>query len=450
MACRFCSFFKLQVNLQKECYTNTSRAGLVTIAEVMQMLKFTELVNRYLPRPGSNRGFQPSVFVTSLMLMLHEGGKSLDDLHYIREDKALRKLLVLKQVPTPDAMGDWLRRIGNSAKKGTKTSLTEINKKILSKTLHNKKAITLDIDATLSSSKNKTAKWTYKKCTGYMPMVGHIAETGQVLSTDFREGNISPAAGNLEFIHQCEDALPEGVSVKKLRIDAAGYQAAIIDECIERKIDFAIRAKMNKTLKTTIENLSEDKWQSMVDRNGEKIPDGTTCRLVHAMDKNKHSFTVIVQRAQVKGQILLDLDNDEEKEIIQSGAYVYRAIATNRDSMTDSELIHWYNQRGEASENRIKELKSDFAAGKMPCRDFAANSLFFALCSLAYNLFALMRHLLPARFESCRAKTVRLRLYALAGKVVQHGRKIYLKLQTAHHNLLHNAIRTMRQLAQAP
>ncbi|SFV87965.1 hypothetical protein MNB_SUP05-SYMBIONT-5-578 [hydrothermal vent metagenome] len=34
------------------------------------------------------------------------------------------------------------------------------------------------------------AQWTYtiyKKHKGYMPMVGHIAQTGQIVATDFRQ-----------------------------------------------------------------------------------------------------------------------------------------------------------------------------------------------------------------------------------------------------------------------
>jgi hypothetical protein len=38
------------------------------------------------------------------------------------------------------------------------------------------------------------------------------------------------------------------------------------------------------------------------------------------------------------------------------GEYVYQSIATNLEGLTDSEIIHFYNQRGEDSENRIKEL----------------------------------------------------------------------------------------------
>lgn len=79
-----------------------------------------------------------------------------------------------------------------------------------------------------------------------------------------------------------------------------------------------------------------------------------------------------------------------EEESVQCGRYIYRAIAVSDEAeMNDSQWIEWYNQRGEHSENRIKELKEDFAADCMPCKNFDANALYFALCSLAFNLSAL-------------------------------------------------------------
>ena len=43
---------------------------------------------------------------------------------------------------------------------------------------------------------------------------------------------------------------------------------------------------------------------------------------------------------------------------------MYRAFAVNLDLQTnwdEHKAVHYYNQRGEASVNRIKELRSDFA-----------------------------------------------------------------------------------------
>ena len=105
----------------------------------------------------------------------------------------------------------------------------------------------------------------------------------------------------------------------------------------------------------------------------------------------------------------------------ETDKYIYRVIATNIEGLDDSQIVHEYNQRGECAENRIKELKSDFSAGRLPCSDFGANALYVSLCSLAYNVFALLRCGLSTEFRFARAPTLRVRLFGLAAKVVRHG-----------------------------
>lgn len=427
-----------KLSTTKDCLT--SRAGLVLLVELMEALKLPECIDKHFPLPKSNRGFKASVFIQSLLLMHHEGGGCLDDIKQLRHDQALRQLLRTKTIPTADAMGNWLRRYGKN-QVGLQ-GVTEINKKLLSHSLKGNKAVTLDIDATLSASQHKTAEWTYKKCTGYMPMVGHIAETGQVVSTDFRAGNVAPATENFEFIQQCETALPEGVKIAKLRSDSAGYQAKIIDYCIDNKVTFAIRAKLHASLKKQIVALPESDWTLYKE-------DESTTQIVHTMEKSHHAFMLIIQRKRIKGQLELDLNIAEKTDEVTDGVYIYRAIATN-SQQTEADLISWYNQRAEASENRIKELKNDFGAGRMPCRDFHASALYFSLCALSYNLFAFMRQLLPNHSKKQRIKAFRLRVYAIAGKVVKHGRQTVLKLQSSHHKQLATLRSLFMQAAQAP
>ena len=86
------------------------------------------------------------------------------------------------------------------------------------------------------------------------------------------------------------------------------------------------------------------------------------------------------------------------------------------DDWSDSEIVHWYNQRGEASENRIKELKSDFGGDTLPCGDFNANDLYCNVTGLAYNLYALLRDMLPGTLSRRRATTMRPLLYFLPGE----------------------------------
>ena len=144
-------------------------------------------------------------------------------------------------------------------------------------------------------------------------MVGHIAQTDQVVASDFQEGNCSPASQNLEFIKHCEAVLPKGVRVKALRIDAAGYQTNTIQYCDTHKIEYAIRAKSDY----------------------------------------ERAFTLVIQRQVKRGQMSFDLEGNQCDELTDKST-IYRAIATNQDNKTDNEVVNWYNQRGEASENRIK------------------------------------------------------------------------------------------------
>lgn len=81
----------------------TSRSGLALYAEFMNALGIEEWVNRYLPGPGSGRGYQALTYIRSLSIMLYGGGISIEDVRELREDKALRKITGLKVVPVDSA-----------------------------------------------------------------------------------------------------------------------------------------------------------------------------------------------------------------------------------------------------------------------------------------------------------------------------------------------------------
>ena len=205
---------------------------------------------------------------------------------------------------------------------------------------------------------------------------------------------------------------------------------------------------MSAYLKDLITSVAETQWQPMLNRKGEAMSGHSTYRTLHVIGDYEQAFTLVVQRKRVKGQVDLEILQSDEEVCAQG--YVYRAIATNRETMTDSEIIHWYNQRAEDSENRIKELKLDFGGDTLPCSDFKANALYFSICALAYNLYALMRQLLPEGLETSRVKTIRWRLYAMAAKVVKTGRQVFVKVQAQHQALLDEVLTVMRQFQPPP
>lgn len=95
-------------------------------------------------------------------------------------------------------------------------------------------------------------------------------------------------------------------------------------------------------------------------------------------------------------------------------------------------------------------LMLDFGGDTLPCSDVNANALYFLITALSYNLFALIRQLLPEQLAHHRAVTVRWRLYAMAAKVVKTGRQWYVKLKENHRCLLEQALIAVREFAPPP
>ena len=426
----------------------TSRAGLLSIAHLMDSLSLTERIDQHFPQPKSNRGCRPSEFIKTLILMQHEGSFHLDDIRHLQDDEALRRVLALKKLPQATTLGDWLRRVG--AQLQTQDAWVKVNRALLQSALHRRKKVTVDIDATEIVAHKADARWTYNKNKGFMPMVGHIAETGQVVAVDFRQGNIPPAQDNLAFIQQCQQSLPEGCALEALRIDAAGYQTNIIEYCDEQHIQYAIRARSSAAMRAQIEAASDSNWLPLFDQQGEAVCGQDTYRTSFCIGDYAKAFTLIIQRTALSGQASLDLDSQDSSDGISLGGYTYRAIATNRDELSDSEIIHWYNQRAEDSENRIEELKLDFGGDTLPCSDFNANALYFLIAALSYNLLALMRQLLPEELARHRAVTLRWRLYAMAAKVVKTGHQLFVKLQGKHRILLERVLMALKEFEPPP
>ena len=182
--------------------------------------------------------------------MQHEGSFHLDDVRHLQEDEALRIVLGLNKLPSATTLGDWLRRLSRQPQ--IQDAWVKVNQGLLQVALYHGKKVTLDIDATEIVSHKADAQWTYNKNKGFMPMVGHVAEVGQIVAVDFREGHVPPAKDNLSFIKQCQQSLPEGCTVNALRIDAAGYQAKILQYCDDEGIQYAIRAKTSAALRAQI------------------------------------------------------------------------------------------------------------------------------------------------------------------------------------------------------
>jgi hypothetical protein len=420
----------LPFKLDTTSETLTPHAGLALVGEFAQALGLPALLDRQLPAPGNAAGYRPSQFVMPLALMLHGGGRTLEDLREIREDGGLREVLEMEQMPSSDATGDWLRRMGNGA--GLE-GLAPANRALVRRGLKHDglDEYTLDIDATQIVAEKQEARWTYQGERGYMPMVGHLAENGLVVGDEFREGNESPGARNLEFIEYCAAQMPQGKRIAHLRSDSAAYQAKIFNYCEANAVTFAIGADLDAAVRAAIAAIPEEDWKP--------YQDGHIAETVHSMNGTDKAFRLVVIRRPIQRALF-----EEE-----ATAHRYKPIASNRTESPEATAA-WYNRRGETSENRIKELKLGFGMERMPCGQRGANAVFFRIGVLAYNLFVLFkRQALPSGWRKHQVQTLRWRLYQAAGKVAHHAGRVTLRVLARMFGLFEEVRARCREAALA-
>jgi len=406
--------FKLESTNEKL----TPRTGVAILGEYLKGMNLEKLCNDNLPKAKRNNGYSAFEFIYPLIIMLHSGGRFLDDIREIKTDKALTTLLKIKNIPTANAFSKYLRKHGTQGEEG----IREINKIFLKQYLKKieYEELILDIDATFIEAHKNTAKWSYKDAPGYMPMVGHI-NGGYVIDVDFREGNESPAKENLEFIKKCQQQLPLGVKFDRVRIDSAGYQASIFNYSDKENILFTVTAKKNANVFESIKNIKDDEWTEFSKR--EKIAEFT-----HTMQDTDNAFRMIVIKKDITPTLPTMEEYISDEVMMQHQDEIYYCIATNDNDLTPAEIIKLHRQRGETSENKIKELKNGFNMSYLPSSTLEANAFYFYIGTLAYNLFLLFKNILDKNLQKHTVKTIRYKLYNIAGKVISHARNTILKV----------------------
>ena len=63
----------------------------------------------------------PFEHIQSLLLMLHSGGRVLEDIRNIRQDKAIKETLYNKRIPASESIGKWITRHGLQGVYGIET-----------------------------------------------------------------------------------------------------------------------------------------------------------------------------------------------------------------------------------------------------------------------------------------------------------------------------------------
>jgi Transposase DDE domain group 1 len=117
-----------------------------------------------------------------------------------------------------------------------------------------------------------------------------------------------------------------------------------------------------------------------------------------------------------------------------------RFVVTNleaKDGWTPKGVYHFYCQRGDAPENRIKEFKDDLEADRLSCHRATANQFRLLLHTAAYMLYQTVQDALAAvapetEWAQAQVGTIRAKLVKIAVRVIQRCRLIRLQLPRSY------------------
>lgn len=369
----------------------------------------------------------PYEYIRTLIYHFIDGGRYLEDIRDIQDDEGFRKLVGIETLPSPDSMGDWLRRQGSL---GREHYLQRILDRTVGYYLRSGKVndYTLDIDATLIESDKGDGQMSYDGTVGYHPMLGYLSDgTDHPIcsAVKFRQGNESPQTDILESLKKTLRILEiNGKILKYFRSDSAGYQSKIINYCQDHGIRYTITADFDSSVIEDIGRIPSTAWLRIRDREG-ILTDCEYAETTHIMNDSNHCFRLIVKRKRNR-QI------DMFGEVSYSNYY---AVITNipEEEMSGDVVLYHHQQRGNC-ERFIKDGKYGLNLQYAPCGTIEANRIYYTIGMLAYNVMKLFQLLiLPERYSTCLIETIRPDRSGLriVGRVVSTSRRLWLAVNRA-------------------
>lgn len=398
--------------IEKSDSSLTSFAGLPIISDLAHSCGLIRHLNAISGLWKRQRDYSTADHIMSLALTLIAGGERLDDTRLLRND-AIVSDLNITSIPSSNTAGIFLKRFSHR----TIAALARAALVPAAFALKRLKTATIDIDSSLIESDKENAAFTYKKFSGYNPMLAWCPEAEVFLACLFRNGNASPQSHILETLKYCRDKFHEGTHLR-LRSDSAGYQLKIMEYCEAQGLDFTITADLDVSVRDVIAAIPDKNWRLMIkDRETFMFAETVHAPGITNLRKKLPAFRLIVTR---KLSCQLELFKN---------IFVERAIISNfPEEYSAEDILKHHDARGNA-EKAIEELKNGFALAKPPCGELAANAAYAQICVLAYNLVSLFKKAaLPQDWAAYRIKNLRFRLLCGAALVVKHARNTVIKL----------------------
>lgn len=420
----------------------TPWGGMALMKRMLDHMGFdAALAEAGLPPPGSNRGYAPEQLLTQFMLSVWCGANRFEHGEVTRHDPVLKRVFGIARMANFKAVMRLFRRFTQHTNEAVMDRLYGWMFDQIAID-----GITLDVDSTVMTrygQQDGSARGYNPAKRGrasHHPLMAFVAETRMVANLWLRPGNSSSANNVQGFLSNTQQRLGK-TRIALLRGDSGFSDNAFLDHLEAQALHYVIALRQTPPLQRALVNASlEHKgWWGLVDDKGKQVAGIELTRFSYKADSwSKPRWVTgirqhIDQRDSPKGKTLNLFADDP---VI--GRYRFSALVSDMD--LPAETV-WRTYRGRANcENRIKELKYDFAADSFNMKDFWATEAALNTVMLAYNLMSLFRQaLLKTTVRKAGVdtpiqqtlKTLRYKLFATPAYITNESRKTILHLAMA-------------------
>ena len=418
-----------------------ANAGLLLVSTLAVRLQLERLVNETVRLSGRIGGSRPGRKVMTLVHAIVAGGSHIDHCDVLRCGGTQQVLAF--RVMAPSTLGTFLRAFTF----GHVRQLEAVVAHALTRAWAmgagpGRQRVVVDVDSTICEVNGKAkqgAAYGYTKVLGYHPLLATRADTGEVLHARMRKGSANTARGTRRFIDETIARTRRAGATGQIvmRFDSGFWSNDTIATLARLDVRYTMAVRTNNSaISNVIAAIAETDWIDI-----DYTPDGQA-QVAECVYNNRR---LVVRRTRLTDTRQAKLWPDW-----RHFAFLTDLDANNHDTVA----VDAFHRQHAVVELAIRDLKEGAGMEHVPSGNFSANSAWLQCAVLAHNLIrwtATIAEPTPTG-QLTVARTVRTRLIAFPGRLVNHAGTMNLRgpTQWPWRDAILRRLHTLRTLQPAP
>ena len=395
----------------------SSDSGFLLVDELMDAFHFEDLIKQLITFKENRRYWTHTnqKILKQMVLQLIAGYKADSSADILRHDPMLKTLSLEDALASQPSISRFFDRITEQ----TIDDFQVFNQALIdqARLVRNDTDMIIDLDSTHSDTFGRQEQTDYNAhygTHGYHPIVAFDGLTGDFLKAKLRPGNQYTSTGVKAFLEPLLEHYNQVVPTTDILVrgDSGFATPDIYELCEAYDNEYVIRLKSNRNLTRLAEELV------FYDDN-------------HPWDEKEIYYHSVPYQAAswTRPRRVCIRSTREAGELLFSHVFIITSFSKN---ISPKRVFETYNKRG-TMENYIKEAKNSFYFDKTDSPRFIENHARMLISVLAYNVINFMRTIcFEKSWKTLQIDTIRLRLFKVAGKLVNTARRIYMKLSSSH------------------